>query len=209
MLLVTFLPDNTVNVDASLTGSSITDGKTPSWGKWDENEITHTNVLELKAIQFSVLTYCKDKNLNHIKIISENTTVIYIKKKRGLKSHECNKIAKEIWIWCTSIGLHISAAHIPGTDNFEAHKNSRTFQEATELQLNLDIQSCVWHFWYARNWLICQSDQQTNWKICLLKTRTRSFCIWCFFCKLGSPFHVHISSHIFILILVTTKPQEF
>lgn len=89
-------PGITVNVDASLTGRGITDGKTLSWGKWDENEITHTNVLELKAIQFSVLTYCKDKNLNHIKIMSENITVIYIKKKRGLKSHECNKIAKEI-----------------------------------------------------------------------------------------------------------------
>ena len=100
-------------------------------------------MLELKAIQFSVLTYCKDKNLNHIKIMSENITVIYIKKKRGLKSHECNKIAKEIWIWCTSIGLHISAAHIPDRDNFEAHKNSRKFQEATELQLNLEIYKAV------------------------------------------------------------------
>ena len=32
------------------------------------------NVLELKAIQFGVLTYCKDKNFKHIRIMSGNTT---------------------------------------------------------------------------------------------------------------------------------------
>ena len=48
--------------------------KIPSGGKWDENEITHMNVLELKAIQFGVLTYCKDKNFKHIRIMSGNTT---------------------------------------------------------------------------------------------------------------------------------------
>ena len=54
--------DITIYTDASLTGWGMKDGKTPSGGKWDENEITHINVLELKAIQFVVLNYCKDKN---------------------------------------------------------------------------------------------------------------------------------------------------
>ena len=53
----------------------------------------------------------------------------------------------------------------------------------------------MWHLWYTRSWLICRSDQQTNWKVCLLETRIRSFCSWCFFFyKLESAFHVYISS---------------
>ena len=98
-----------------------------------ENEITETNLLELKAIQSGVLTYCKDKNVKHIRIISDNTTAIsYMNKKGDLKSHKFNKVAKEIWIWCTSRDLHKSAAHILGKNDFEADKNSRKFQDATE-----------------------------------------------------------------------------
>ena len=89
-------PHITIYTDASLTGWGITDGKTPSGGRWDENEITHINVLQLKAIQFSVLTYCKEKNFKHIRIMSDRTTVIwYINKKGNLKSSSCRKIARE------------------------------------------------------------------------------------------------------------------
>ena len=78
----------------------------------------------MKAIQFGALTYCKDKNFKRTRIMSDSTTAIsYINRNGGLKSNECNKIAKEIWIWCTSRDLHISAAHIPGKDNFQADKN--------------------------------------------------------------------------------------
>ena len=56
---------------------------------------------------------------------------------------ECNKIAKEIWIWCTSGDLHIIGTHIPDKDNFEADKNSRKFQDATEWQLNPKIYKAV------------------------------------------------------------------
>ena len=102
------------------------------------------NVLELKTIQFGVLTYCKDRNFKHIRIMSENTAAIsYINKKGGLKSNESNKIAKEIYIWCTSRDLHISAAHIPGKENFEGDKNFIKFQDATEWQLNPKIYKAV------------------------------------------------------------------
>ena len=116
-------PDITVYTDASLTAWGIKMAKNSQ-----ENEITETNLLELKAIQSGVLTYCKDKNVKHIRIISDNTTAIsYMNKKGDLKSHKCNKVAKEIWIWCTSRDLHKSAAHILGKNDFEADKNSRKF----------------------------------------------------------------------------------
>ena len=131
LLLLTFLTQTSQYI--VITGWSITDGKTPSRGRWRENKITHVNILELKAIQFGVLTYCKDKNFKQIRIMSDNTTAIsYINKKGGLKSHECNKIEKKIWILCTSRDLHMMAADISGKDNFEADKNSRKFRKAIE-----------------------------------------------------------------------------
>ena len=39
--------------------------------------------------------------------------------------------------------LHISAAHILGKEHFEADKNSRKFQDATEWQLNPKIYKAV------------------------------------------------------------------
>ena len=71
------------------------------------------------------------------------TTMSNVNKKGGLQSHECNKIAKNIWICCTSRDLHISAAHIPGKNNSEADKISRKFQEASEWQLNPKIYKAI------------------------------------------------------------------
>ena len=65
--------------------------------------------------------------------MSDNTTAIsYINKKGGLKSNECNKIAKEIWIWCTSRDLHKSAAHILGKNDLRQTKILENFK----MQLN-------------------------------------------------------------------------
>ena len=164
-------PDITIYTDTSLTGWGIADGKTPSGGWWDEDEITHINVLELKAIQFGLLTYCTYKIFKHIRIMSDNTTAIsYINKKGGLKSNECNKIAKEILIWCTGRHLHISPAHIPGNENFEADKNSRKFQDATEWQLNPKIYKAVCDTFGTpeidlfASWINRQTEKYVSWK---------------------------------------------
>ena len=41
----------------------------------------------------------------------------FLKNKVGIKSEFFNKIAKELWLWCTSQNMWVSAAHIPG-DSF-------------------------------------------------------------------------------------------
>ena len=84
--------------------------------------------------------------------------------------------------------------------SFQANKILRKTKilENFKMELNgnwiLKYTSCMWHLWYTKNWLIGQPDQQTNWKIFLLETRTRSFCSWSFFYKLELLFHVYISS---------------
>ena len=100
----------------------------------------------------------------------KTTAISYINKKGGLKSNACNKIGKKIWIWCTSSDLNISAAQIQGKDNFEANKNSRKFQQATEWQLNPKIYKAVCdtlgtlEIDLFASWINRQTEKYVSWK---------------------------------------------
>ena len=72
--------------------------------------------------------------------MSDNiTSVFYVNNKREIKSELCNKIAKELWVWCTSQNMWVSASHIPGTQNTEADSFSRNFSEPIEWKLNIHL----------------------------------------------------------------------
>ena len=134
--------DITVYTDASLTGWGIDDGKNPSGGLWSAKDAQkHINVLELKANYIGIVTYCKDKNYKHVRIMTDNTTAIsYINNMGGIKSAQCNKQALKIWSWCINASLWLSAAFIAGKDNKTADEKSRHFNEAIEwmlIKLNL------------------------------------------------------------------------
>ena len=53
------------------------------------------------------------------------TAVSYVNNMWGIKSQTCNDIACRILDFCTKNQLWLSAAHIPGTVNIEADKQSR------------------------------------------------------------------------------------
>ena len=130
-------PDLVIYTDASMSGWGVTDKIKPSGGFWHKNEIKHINVLELKAVFYGIKIYCENKTYKHVKVMCDNTTAVsYINHMGGQKSIECNKQAKEIWEWCISKNVWISAAHIPGSKNVEADAYSRKLEEATEWQLN-------------------------------------------------------------------------
>jgi len=65
-----------------------------------------------------------------------STAVAYINKKGGIKSDLCDILAKDIWVWCYNKNIHISAAHIPGSENIAADFLSRNFNDNHEWQLN-------------------------------------------------------------------------
>ena len=109
--------------------------------------------------------------------MSGNTTTIsYINKKGGLKCHECNKIVKEILIWYTSRDLHISAARIPAEDNFEADKNPRKFQHATEWQLNPEICKAVCDIYVTPEIDLSATRINRQTEKYILETKTRGLC---------------------------------
>ena len=95
-------------------------GHVRTGGNWNDNEkLEHINVLEMKAILFGLKSLCSYLSHQHIRIRTDSLTcVYYINKKGGSKSEKCNSLALEIWEWCISKNIFISAQHISGTDNF-------------------------------------------------------------------------------------------
>lgn len=70
-------------------------------GRWTQEEtFLHINVLELRAVQFALLTLVRDlRNQNiHLKIDNESA-VAYINQTRGTCSEIIDSIAKGIWEW--------------------------------------------------------------------------------------------------------------
>ena len=111
-------PDITIYNDSSTLGWGITDANNPSEGKQKAEEINHINALELKAIIIGVQKYCKGKNYKYVRVMSDNRTAVsYVNNKEGNKSEICNQTVKELWVWCTTQNMQVSAAHVSGTQN--------------------------------------------------------------------------------------------
>ena len=128
--------DLVIHTDASKRGWGITDHENSSGGLWSTMECAqHINWLELKAIEIGIKSFYKKHK--HIQIFCDNTTAIsYINNMGGMQSQECDSLSKEIWLWCCSREVWISAAFIAGKENKVADHNSRCFNEGTEWQLN-------------------------------------------------------------------------
>ena len=52
-----------------------------------------------------------------------------------MKSEKCNQLAVEIWNWCISNNLYISAEHVRGVNNVEADYISRNQNNSGEWSL--------------------------------------------------------------------------
>ena len=54
-------------------------------------------------------------------------------------SPRLNTLTKVIWEWCISHNMWLIMARIPGQENFEADRESRTFRRCTEWCLNKEF----------------------------------------------------------------------
>ncbi|CAB3986866.1 Hypothetical predicted protein, partial [Paramuricea clavata] len=92
-------------------GAKIQDGRCTN-GIWTASEAAmHINILALLAL-------LADQTNIHIRIMSDNTTVVcYINDMGGSKSTECDRLSKAIWYWAIDRNIWLSAAHVPGAQN--------------------------------------------------------------------------------------------
>ena len=85
-------PYLTIYTDTSLTGWGVTDNVNPSGVFWHYEEITHINVLELKAIFYGIKIYCKNmfSNMSRLCVIIQQpslTLITWEAKSRKVVTH--------------------------------------------------------------------------------------------------------------------------
>lgn len=128
-------PDVELFTDASLLGWGAHTDQSETGGKWDQSEIQHINVLELKAILFGLKSLCRNRS-KHIRIRTDSTTALaYVKNMGGTKSEPCMHITKQIWEWAQLNDCWLSITHIPGVLNILADLRSRCFRQQVEWSL--------------------------------------------------------------------------
>ena len=140
-------PDLIINTDASLEGWGFRTAslRLRAGGRWtDQEQENHINYLEVKAVYSSILSHCKDMNGQNVPIMSDNTTtVVAINKQGSIRSRKINHLSRLIWLFVIDRELWLSAAHCPGTDNKNADKASRQFNDETEWTLENSIFSAI------------------------------------------------------------------
>ena len=106
-------------------------------GLWTPHDMGHINVLELKAAFLALQSFCNNHKSVHIRLMVDNATAVcYIREMGGSRSPECNKVARDIWLWAKNRNIWLSAAHIPGKLNVSADAESRNFKMETEWMLS-------------------------------------------------------------------------
>ena len=123
-----FVATQELYCDASLTGwgSWTSEGK-EAFGAWSDKEAElHINVLEGLAVLFAFKCFYKSTYNSSILVRSDNTSVVaYINKQGGTGCSRLCDIALEIWEFCVSRNISISASHLSGVANVRADKLSR------------------------------------------------------------------------------------
>ncbi len=133
--------DVIMHSDASKAGWGAVINNTSTGGRWDKSETEqHINVLELRALFMGLQSFSDTVKNKHVQAYMDNSTAVaYINSMGGTRSPECNELAREIWQWCIVNNVWVSAAHIPGSTNVEADRESRQFNDNIEWMLNPKI----------------------------------------------------------------------
>ncbi len=115
--------------------------RTMKGGQWSIVEATHhINYFDTTAAFLALQAFCKHMSNIHVRLELDNTTAVtYINNMGGNKSNDCNMAVRQLWLWCIEHNIWVSAVHIPGTENVEADRQSRVFDEHTEWSLSDSI----------------------------------------------------------------------
>ncbi len=107
-------------------------------GVWNAHEtILHINCKELLAAWLGLQCCASTLQDVHIHLRIDNTAAVaYVNKMGGLHSKDLCQLALQVWDWCLSRSLTISAEHLPGSLNQLADKESRTDSYSSEWALH-------------------------------------------------------------------------
>jgi len=123
-------PELTLKTDTSTTGWGCFLDPVSTGQLWTDLEAKHhINHLELLATCLPLKVFVKTIMGNHVKVLTDNCTALADINHMGTSGcPNRNALAKEIWLWCSSHNIWLTASHIPGVSNVEAGRQSPTSQ---------------------------------------------------------------------------------
>lgn len=117
------MPQNWFGVVNQTTGAK-------TGGHWSGEGVNeHINYLELMAVFFTLKSLARIYTNTHVRIAIDNTTAVAYVDHMGGRHENLNDLTREIWSWCCTCNIWLSAVHLPGTENVEADLLSRTSHE--------------------------------------------------------------------------------
>ena len=143
------VPELVITSDASLLGWGAHFQEQATGGRWSPFEcLLHINVLECLAGMFAVKCFCKSMRDTTVQLRMDNTTAVaYVNHMGGSRSVACDKVARQLWTWCSQRNIWLSACHIPGRLNTIADRKSREFDDTTEWSLDDSVFAKVVAAW--------------------------------------------------------------
>jgi len=131
------------------------------------------------------MSFTKNKARAQVLLLMDNiSAVTYINKMGGTHSPMLSYLAKNLWDWCLTHNILVSAQYIPGVQNVEADRESRVFQDSSNWKLNPAVFNHLYHKWGALNidlfasTLSFQSDQFVRWRPDPLAVHTDAFTLY-------------------------------
>jgi len=131
--------------DASGTGWGVYCNGQRSNGFWSADEKKKSiNYLELKAAQYGLQIFAKEKDCCNILLRIDNTTAIsYINRMGGVQLVEYNTLARDIWSFAEKRKIMLTASYIASADNVYADRESRRSSSTTELEINNEFYKLI------------------------------------------------------------------
>ena len=138
-----------IQTDASQKGWGAYCQKISIGGQWTLQESRlHINLLQIKAINLTLLTFHKMFSLKSAHFQVDKTAVLsYLMKMGGTGSREMTALAKEIWEFALPQKIIITAEYLPEKLNVRADWASRNFQDFSEWLLSPKVFQMI-----SRNW---------------------------------------------------------
>lgn len=111
-------------------------GSTLETTVWSRKE-NHINTLEIKTAFFALKCFASKVRNKHVRLLINNTAAVAcLNKMRSSRSQSCNTITTQLWEWCITNSVWLSAAHIPEWDNVAADLESRRMNSDAQWKLN-------------------------------------------------------------------------
>ena len=138
-------PDLVITSDSSKIGWGAICNRVTTQGQWSMAESEkHINALELTAAYFALKAFTKDNSDMHVHLRVDNrATQAQINKMGGPRSQGLLEITKEIWHYCLSRKITITAEYLPGALNVEADYQSRVFMDSSNWKLKHQVVSQI------------------------------------------------------------------